>query len=282
MKKLITLALFFFSATVFAQNAIVVTEADEVLAGAANNTLSVTIFDGIKDEVDKAWKKNLKGLKGKITAKDELFADDCKLEAMGPNTFDLYSKTNQAEGVGCTLTVGVDLGGAYLNSHDHPDQFKVMRDLIYQFAVDQNKAVIQKEIDEYESVLKSLEKELASLEKEDQKMDEKIAEHEDEIRKSKLDKTENLNARQAKSDAIIALEKIETGDGSLDKLKDERKDLEKEGKKLDESVEKSKKSIKKLEEEKVENKKLREVKANEIAAQQAVVDEAVGRKEAVK
>ncbi|MFT4682279.1 MAG: hypothetical protein ACI9FU_001597 [Granulosicoccus sp.] len=282
MKKLTILVFLIISVSAVAQNSVVVTEGEELVAGATNNSMSITIFNGNKEDVDKAWKKQLKNLKGKITAKDELFADNCKLEAMGANTFDLYSITSQQEGTGCKLTAAVDLGGAYLNSSDHADQFKAMRDFIYQFGVDQNKAVIQEEIDEYESVLQSLQKEFTSLEKDDQKLDEEIAEHQDDIRKSQLAKTENLNVRKTKSDAIIALEKISSGDGSLDKLKDERKALEKEGKKLDSSVDSSKKKIKKVEEEKVENMKLREAKSSEVSTHQDIVDEAMGRKEAVK
>lgn len=282
MKKLFTLLLAAAISQANAQNAVVVTEGEGVLAGAVHNALTITVYNGDSDVVTKAWKKQLKNLKGKITAKDELFADNCKLEAMGPNTFDLYSKTTQVEGLGCTMTTSVDLGGAFLNSADHSEQFKVMRDMIYNFGVEQNKAVIQLEVDDQEKVLVSLEKELTSLEKKDKKLDEEIAKHNEEIRLAKASKVENLNNRQAKSDAIIALEKIQTDEGALDKLKDERKSLEKEGKKLDGGVDSSKKKIKKLEEEKVANKKEREAKAAEIAAQQSVVDKTKERKEAVK
>jgi len=282
MKHLFTLLFIAVLSQANAQIAVVVTEGEDVLAGKVQNAMTITIHNGVADIVTKAWKKQLKGLKGKITAKDELFADDCKLEAMGTNTFDLYSKTRVVEGLGCNLVTSIDLGGAYLNSTDHADQFKVMRDMVYTFGVEQNKAVIQIEVDGHEKALKALQKELVSLEKKDKKMDEDIAKNKTAISEAETAKVENLNNRQAKSDAIIALEKVNSDDDALDKLKGERKSLEKEGKKLDGAVESSKKKITKLEEEKAENKAEREAKASEIDAQQAVVDKTKERKKAVK
>ncbi|MFT4524832.1 MAG: hypothetical protein ACI85F_000981 [Bacteroidia bacterium] len=282
MKKLFTLLFAAALTQANAQIAVVVTEGEDVLAGKVQNAMTITVYNGDADNVTKAWKKQLKDLKGKITAKEELFADDCKLEAMGANTFDLYSKTRAVEGLGCNLVTSIDLGGAYLNSTDHAEQFKVMRDLVYAFGVEQNKAVIQLEVNEHEKTLKSLQKELASLEKKDKKMDEDITKNKTEISEAEMAKVENLNARQAKSDAIIALEKINSDDDALGKLRGERKFLEKDGKKLDGSVGSGKKKTTKLEEEKAENKVERESKTAEIAAQQTVVDKTKERKEAVK
>lgn len=282
MKNLFTLLFMAVLSQASAQIAVVVTEGEDVLAGKVQNAMTITIHNGDADDVTKAWKKQLKALKGKITAKEELFADDCKMEAMGPNTFDLYSKTRVVEGLGCNLITSIDLGGAYLNSAEHADQFKVMRDMIYTFGVEQNKAVIQLEVNKQEKVLKALQKDLTSLEKKDKKMDEDIAKNKTAISAAETAKTQNLNNRQTKSDAIIALEKINSSNEELEKLKGEQKSLEKEGKKLDGTVESSKKKITKLEAEKKENKAERKAKSSEIAAQQAVVDKTKERKEAVK
>lgn len=211
MKKLITLALstIVFSAT--AQKAVVVTEGNEALSDKVTNAMTVMVHNGDMKDVDKAWKKQLKELKGKISDKKEVFADDCKMKEMGDNTFDLYSKTEEVAGEGVKLIVGVDLGGAYLSSADHPEQFKVMRDFIYNFGVEANKAAIGIEIEAQEKILKKLQGELEGLEKDDKKLDSDIADYKEKIQKAEVDKLNNSKNRNAKAAAISAQQQVVDG-----------------------------------------------------------------------
>lgn len=209
MKNLLLLAAILASAFAYGQKAISVTEAKEQINNSDNNSLSVMVYNGNADDVKKAWKKALKDMKGKVSdkkvnGKKELFADDCELKSMGDNSFDVYSRVDEVAADGAKLIVAVDLGGAYLNSTDHADRFKVMRDLVYNFGVEQNKAVVGEEIKVQEKALKELEKALADLVKEDQKLDKEIVDAKAKIKAAEAAKVTNANNRTAKTAAIAA------------------------------------------------------------------------------
>ena len=211
MKQLFTLSFSILFMNAVAQKAVVVTEGSEVLSEKVTNAMTVMVHDGDMKDVDKAWKKQLKDLKGKVSDKKEIFADDCKMKTMGDNTFDLYSKTEEVAGEGVKLIVGVDLGGAYLSSAAHPEKFKVMRDFVYSFGVEANKAAIGKEIEAQEKVLKKLQGELEGLEKDDKKLDSDIADYKEKIQKAEADKLTNGKNREAKSSAISAQQQVVDG-----------------------------------------------------------------------
>ena len=208
MKRLFTLALCAIVLSATAQKAVVVTEGNEAVSNQVKNAMTVMVYEAEMKEVDKAWKKKLKDLKGKVTDKKEVFADDCKIKEMGDNTFDLYSRTEEIAGEGVKLIVGIDLGGAHLNSTDHPDKFKVMRDFIYDFGVEANKAVIGKEIALQEKTLKKLQGELEDLQKEDKKLDSDIADCKEKIKTAEADRLNNSKNQEAKIGAIITQQQV--------------------------------------------------------------------------
>jgi hypothetical protein len=204
MKNIFLFSAILFSSFAFGQKAISVTEAEEQINNSKYNSLSVMVYSGNVDDVKKAWKKQLKEMKGKVSDKKVLFADDCELKAMGDNSFDVYSRLEEVSTEGVRLIVAVDLGGAYLSSVAHGDKFKAMRDVIYNFGVAQNKAVVGVEIEAQNKVLSGLEKELADLEKQNQKLDKDLADYKEKIKNGEADKVTNANNRAAKAAAIAA------------------------------------------------------------------------------
>ncbi|MCP4923408.1 MAG: hypothetical protein GY915_05165, partial [bacterium] len=197
MKNLFLLCAILVSSFAFGQKAISVTETKEQMNNSSYNSLSVMVYNGKADDVKKAWKKALKDMKGKVSDKKELFADDCELKDMGDNSFDIYARVDEIPGEGAKLIVAIDLGGAYLNSTDHGEQFKVMRDLVYNFGVERNKEVVGEQIKVEEKTLKGLEKELTDLQKDDKKLDKDIADYKEKIKKAEADKLTNANNRAA-------------------------------------------------------------------------------------
>lgn len=192
MKRLLLLALMAtFTTPLFSQKKIEVRESNEKIGGGSHNALSVMIYVEDKDLVEKAWKSKLKDMDAKVSSKDELFADEAKLKAMGPNTFDVYSRFEVVKGEGVRLIVGVDLGGAYLSSSQHGEQFKVFKELMHEFAVKVTKDKIGDEVATQEKALEKLEDQQKDLEGENKDLKgdiedykKKIAEAEEKIKKN--------------------------------------------------------------------------------------------------
>lgn len=208
MKKLFTLSLAFAMCSAgFSQDNIKVSESNEQINGSSNNCLVVTVYAD-KNEVESGWKSVMKSWKGgSFSSKGgEMQIDDAKIKDMGDNTFDAFAKVvEQEEGV-CQLVVAVDLGGAYLSSRDHADQFKVMQEIVYEFAVGTTKDAIgavlkeeEKKLEELQKEEEDLAKEKEDLEKEIEDMKKKIEENEkriDEIGEETEEKKEEIGAQE--------------------------------------------------------------------------------------
>lgn len=210
-KHILITALSVLALNVFAQKKIEVRESNEKIGNGNNNTLSVMIYVEDADLVEKAWKSKLKDMDAKVSTKDGIFGDDAQLKAMGPNTFDVYSRVEVVKGEGIKLIVGVDLGGAYLSSSQHSEQFKVFKGILYEFAVKITKdkigdelSVQEKALDKLNDQQKDLEKENKDLKNDIEDYKKKIAEAEDKIKK-------NEENQKTKKSEIEAQQKVVGG-----------------------------------------------------------------------
>lgn len=163
MKTLILPLFLIFTTSAFAQNTEVLEETASI-DGKSRNCLTVVIASANTSDISKAWKKELKDMKGKVSDKKFLFADDCKVKSMGDNSFDVYAMAEPANG-GAKLLVAFDLGGAYLGSRDHPDRFNAAKAILYNFAIEQTKEVVKIEIKGAEKTLATMGKDLVLLQK---------------------------------------------------------------------------------------------------------------------
>jgi len=154
-----------FAFNAMAQNKIEVKESNENFSSGSQNALSVIVYGGEADAVEKAWKKQLKDLKGSVKSKDEIFADDCRIKKMSSNTFDVYAKIEPVDD-GVRLIAAYDLGGAYLTSKEHKDEFSFIKDMMYKFGVSATKAAIGDVIKAEKKLLDGLSDEKSDLEKE--------------------------------------------------------------------------------------------------------------------
>ena len=155
MKKLLTLSLLIVCANVYAQQKITIEEKMVAIDGTSRNSLTVMLVGAKTDDVKKAWKKYLKDLKGKVSDKTIIFADDCKSKEMGDNSFDVYSLVEEATDEGVRLVVAFDLGGAYLSTAAHPEKYPAAESLVHSFAVQQAKSAVSAEIETSQKVLKT-------------------------------------------------------------------------------------------------------------------------------
>jgi flagellar biosynthesis GTPase FlhF len=192
--------LLFFTVTFLAQSQqkISVKETNENIGGGSHNALTVTIYGASQKDVAKAWKDELKKMGAKVQEKKEIFGDDALIKSLSENTFDIYSKVEESgEGV-ITLIVAVDLGGAFMNSSQHPDFFRYFKDKLYEFAVNQTKAAIAKELKEAQKEEEKLNSEYENLIKEKEKLEKAIKEYEEKIKEAK----ENIEKNKKQQEEI--------------------------------------------------------------------------------
>lgn len=210
MKNTLTLGLLIISASVFSQETITVKEEMVAIDGTSRNSLTVMLAGSKTDDAKKAWKKQLKDLKGKVSDKTIIFGDDCKLKEMTDNTFDVYSLVEDATSEGVRLVAAFDLGGAYLSTAAHPSMYPAAENLIRNFAVEERKRVIAAEIENNQKILKGFEKELSDFEKQKSDYEATIKDYEKKIEGSKVEIEKNLENQANKKKEIEGMKVIVT------------------------------------------------------------------------
>lgn len=203
MKRILLPALLLFTPSVFAQS--MVSESVVAIDGKSRNSLTVIVKDAKADDIKKAWKKQLKDLKGNVSDKSIIFGDDCQLKGMGDNTFDVYSVIEDLGNNGIKLSAAFDLGGAYLSTSDHPEKYPAAEQLMKSFAVAQAKEVVKFEIDAAHKILKGFEKEFSGLEKDKEKLEKDIEDYKKKIEEAKAAIEKNIASQANKKTEIEGL-----------------------------------------------------------------------------
>lgn len=203
MKNLFTGVLtVMFAAFTFGQGEVMITEGNESFSTGSHNTLIITIPYGQKDIVEKELKSTFKDWKGKVSGKDELSMIQGSTKALKKKTFDAYGKV-KVEGDGTVKAlVAVDLGGAYLNSKDHGEQFSAIKADLQSFAVRSGQECVDIEIKAAEKVLAGFQKEQKDLEKEKEKLEESIVEFKKKIAEAEKNIEENGVKQETKTEEI--------------------------------------------------------------------------------
>lgn len=191
------------------------TESVQSMSIGANNSLTLDLPMYDDKFVEKHWKDYLRDFKGKakkVKRSSELFSDDAEISYMSNNSIDIYSQIKKA-GDGSELIVWFDLGGAFLNSDDHPEAYQgaltFFDGLQNLFKVEN----IKLELKDEEKNLKDLERELTKLEKLNEKYHKqiedwksKIAENEQLIDQNLLDQEGAQRAIDDQKEVIRSVE----------------------------------------------------------------------------
>jgi septal ring factor EnvC (AmiA/AmiB activator) len=272
----------------FGQSLITVNEEMISINGEERNSLTVIIKGASTDDVKKAWKKQLKDLKGKVDDKTVIFGDDCKDKSMGDNTFDVYSVVEPSLDTAAKLVAAFDLGGAYMTSTDHPEQFIAAKKIVRTFAVEQEKAAVQMQIDAKEKELKGLDKDLGGLKKDKEKSEKNISDSEAKIAANKESITGSIASQKAKQSEIHRLEEgqienhsdevakvIKGYEKELDGMKKDKAGLEKDNEKLAEKIKEEQGAIQ-------ENEKAQEQKSAEIDSMNKEIKALQGKLNSIK
>jgi hypothetical protein len=180
MKTIFTLFVALISLSAFAQ---IQVEGKTINVNGSHDGFFITIPYGNKKMIEKELKDELKSWKGSYKDKDFIFVDDCKLKEMGKNTFDVYAKVEDITEGGATVSIAIDLGGAFLNASEHGAQYKIIEKKLYVFGVKAAKNVVAEDVKAEEKILKDREKELEDLQKAKEESEKEIVDYQDRIKK---------------------------------------------------------------------------------------------------
>jgi hypothetical protein len=208
MKKIITLALTVTMGLSAVAQKIKVKESTETIGGGSHNALSVTLYGINPSDAEDAFKSFMKTYNGKRTTKnDAVFIDHALIKDMGNNTIDIYGKAQGKKGdAEITFVVAFDLGGAFLNSNEHKDQYKIAEKIVKDFAVKATKDAIEEKLKEAQKMQSGLEDDQKSLEKENKNLNGDIEDYKAKIKKAEDDIAKN-KANQDKKKAEIETQK---------------------------------------------------------------------------
>ena len=188
-----------------------VSEVRESMSEGSKNALVLELPKTDAKTVEKAWTKYLKDLDGKTKKNkktNEIFTDNAMIKTMSKNTVDIYSKV-QSKGEGSRLTVWVDLGGAFLASETHPEQYGVASEMLNDFSANISIAKAEEVLDVEEDALNDEEDKLKKLDKETADMKSKIEDYKKKIKELEAEIVKNDEKRkgQAKN---VETQKVKT------------------------------------------------------------------------
>jgi chromosome segregation ATPase len=203
MKHTIIAVFTLLSVFVFGQNEVRINEEHTTFSVGSKNSIVVNIPFANLDILEKELKRELKDWGGKYnSSKDEYTSTQASFKAMGDKPFDVIAKIIKS-GETVKVAFAIDLGGAYLTSNQHQEQFNVMKDKIKAFAISASKECVAEELKTEGKVLSSLEKDQKELEKDKESLLNSIEDYRKKIAEAEKKIEENVS-NQSKKKAEIA------------------------------------------------------------------------------
>jgi hypothetical protein len=146
-----------------------------------------------KEQVEDALKSFMKDWGKHKTHKDEHTVLIGSSKAVGDKTFDAYAVITEKKGEQFSIQFGIDLGGAFLNKKDHPEQFAVWSKLLKDFGLKTVTSIINNELDaanqvqnKFISEQKQLENDIKDYQNDIEKMKKEIVDNEKERKSAKM------------------------------------------------------------------------------------------------
>lgn len=182
------------------------TEEAITFTNGTHNAIVVTVPNGTRDGVNDQLKSELKNWGGKFDeSKGEFSAIGATMKKMGEKPFDAYAKVIENGSV-IKVAFAIDLGGAYMTSSDHSEQYKVMLDKAKEFAAKAGTASVNGELKVEAKVLKSLKKEQSGIEKNIEKSESAIEKAKKAIAEEEKKIADNKSALEKKTSEVKAQE----------------------------------------------------------------------------
>ena len=202
MKSLYPVLFLFLSVNCLAQS-IKVKESNSDFSVAQNvNSLGVEIPYDSQDLVEGKIKKLFKVFGKHKESKKEHGAMMVELKDFGKMPFNAYGVSSVSNNDIVSVRFGFDLGGAFLNSKDHPEKYKVIEKIIEDFASKSVKTWVEGIVREENKRLNNLEKDQKDLVKRKEHLEKEIKDFEKKIADNKNSIKENLDSQSAKKTEI--------------------------------------------------------------------------------
>lgn len=210
MKKILTLAFALTIGLSASAQKIKVKQSSENIGGGSHNALTVNLYGINPSDAEDAFRSFMKTYDGKRGSKDGgVFIDHAMIKDMGNNTVDIYGKAQGKKGdPEITFVVAFDLGGAFLNSGDHKDQYKVAERIVKEFAVKATKDAIESQLKDAQKIQSKLEDDQKSLEKDSKNLNEDIEDYKAKIKKAEEDIVKNKADQDKKKTEIETQKKV--------------------------------------------------------------------------
>lgn len=188
-----------------------ITEEGRAMSLGFENSVILEMPEVEDDLGEKLWKKYIKPFGGKTKkSKQEWFTDETKIAGIGgANTVDMYMRTQESGG-NLEFAVWFDLGGAFLNSQEHPDAYVEAEKFLMRFALFVAKEKTTIELDNEEKAMRKLETMLKRLERDNERYHREI-----ELAKEKILQNEGnietnvVEQEEARKLIELQLEQIE-------------------------------------------------------------------------
>jgi len=177
-------------------------ESRESIGGGNHNALVVEVYGVDAKDVEKEWKSKMKDYGAKVSNnKGEWFGDNATIKEMGNNTIDIYARVDDKK-TEVDLVVAFDLGGAFLNSSEHADKYKIAERILHDFAVNLTKGAIELELKTQQKALDKLNSQQRDLEKENKNLNNEVVDYQNRIKKDQDAIEKNKNDQAAKQKDI--------------------------------------------------------------------------------
>lgn len=221
MKFNIILLLLVFTSFSFAQNEIKLSEEMQNYNLGSKNCIVVTIPYGNKDIVERQIKSELKDWNGKYDFKnDEFTVLQGTTKFMGAKPFDAQVKIVSTQEGNFRVAFATDLGGAYLSSREHGEQYKAMAERIKIFAQEAAQKCVEKDLEINKDNLSDLEKTQRGFEKDKKGLEDDIEDYKRKIAEAEAKIKENIKNQETQKASIKAqTEKVAESEKKLKSLK---------------------------------------------------------------
>lgn len=183
--KITFVILAIFSANLFAQESLKITEAARPMSKGSNNAFTVEVPQIKSADLQKSWTNYLKNnTKAKIlNEKGEIFTLGAIINKVTDRSINLYSRFQETT-VGSNISVFYQIDETFVSSENNPTVAVSAKTFLYDFGKIAYAEAVQAELDREQKVLKDLEKELEGLHKDEDKELKNIDKLKREIEKS--------------------------------------------------------------------------------------------------
>lgn len=195
------------STSLFAQK-VKVSESNEKVGDGSHNALVVTIYEASPEVIEKEWKSLMKDYDAKVSTSNGVFADNAMIKQMGPNTIDVYARTEKGKDNEVKLIVAFDLGGAYLSSSQHSQQYGVAKDIIEKFAKKMTKESIEGQLKAETKILNKLQSQDKDLTSDQEGLKKDIEDWKARIKKAEEEIVAKKAEQEKKKVEIVNQQKV--------------------------------------------------------------------------